>query len=298
MTHTAKTIITLVVVVLAIISGILIARFVNAPSDNGSLALTPTVTGAIVSPTLAPSPTATVVPTQTPVPSESPTQGGFKTFTDQGFVDLYNATSLPFTEEISEPPLITSNAEANNVIIEIATNRGYSLQATPTQPLASFNGYAMHPEVLDSWNQMREAASLAGINLDIVSAYRSIEQQQALFLQRLNNASVQAIGREHSNEEIAAGEANDVVNSVLESTSIPGYSRHHTGYALDLIDRSSGLDFTQFSQTEGFEWISANNYENAKRFGFIPSYPADAVAQGPDAEPWEYTWVGVDLLRN
>ena len=41
----------------------------------------------------------------------------------------------------------------------------------------------------------------------------------------------------------------------------------------------------------------ADNFYNAKRFGFIPSYPDDLNAQGPNPEPWEFVWVGVDLIE-
>jgi len=33
-----------------------------------------------------------------------------------------------------------------------------------------------------------------------------------------------------------------------------------------------------------------------KRFGFIPSYPENSGKQGPEPEPWEYVWVGEDVL--
>src|SRR5690606_25521512 len=39
------------------------------------------------------------------------------------------------------------------------------------------------------------------------------------------------------------------------------------------------------------------NYANAKRFGFIPSYPPDGGKQGPEPEPWEFVWVGVEVIR-
>ena len=94
--------------------------------------------------------------------------------------------------------------------------------------------------------------------------------------------------------QIANGEADAAINQILNFYSIPGYSKHHTGYAIDIEDSGSGLD--GFATTKGFAWISANNYENAKRFGFIPSYPDGATNQGPVPEPWEYVWVGRDNL--
>lgn len=51
-------------------------------------------------------------------------------------------------------------------------------------------------------------------------------------------------------------------------------------------------NLVNFKTTSCFTWISKNNYENAKRFGIIPSYPSGASNQGPNPEEWEYVWVG------
>jgi LAS superfamily LD-carboxypeptidase LdcB len=98
-------------------------------------------------------------------------------------------------------------------------------------------------------------------------------------------------------EEIARGDADDVVDLVLQTSSIPGYSKHHTGYAMDWADLTSGKGFTDFVETPAHRWLAKDNYHNAKRFGFIPSYPPGASQQGPDPETWEYVWVGVERLK-
>jgi LAS superfamily LD-carboxypeptidase LdcB len=97
--------------------------------------------------------------------------------------------------------------------------------------------------------------------------------------------------------EPAYGGAEAAIEAVLRESAPPGFSRHHTGYTMDLYDPSTGRDFTAFAASPAFRWLSASNYLNAKRFGFIPSYPEGATGQGPDPEPWEYTWVGEGPLR-
>ena len=42
--------------------------------------------------------------------------------------------------------------------------------------------------------------------------------------------------------------------------------------------------------------MAANNFAEAKRHGFVPSYPAGAGPQGPRPEPWEFVYVGVAPL--
>ena len=77
----------------------------------------------------------------------------------------------------------------------------------------------------------------------------------------------------------------------MQVTAPPGYSRHHSGYTID-ISGSTPI----FANSPGFDWISKDNYANSREFGFIPSYPPNTPNQGPNPEEWEYIWVGKDVL--
>ena len=55
---------------------------------------------------------------------------------------------------------------------------------------------------------------------------------------------------------------------------------------------SGGVGGLAFANTTAYRWLSADRYANAMRFGWIPSYPPNAVAQGPNPEPWEWVWIG------
>jgi D-alanyl-D-alanine carboxypeptidase len=149
---------------------------------------------------------------------------------------------------------------------------------------------------MSAWREMKAAARAEGVELELISAYRSVERQRQIFLRELSLSSRQSTGREYDIRDIAAGQADPWIEEVLRFSSIPGFSKHHSGYTIDIADTSQGQAFTEFRHTPGFEWISARNYLNAKRFGFIPSYPDGADGQGPDPEPWEYVWVGREPL--
>jgi LAS superfamily LD-carboxypeptidase LdcB len=43
--------------------------------------------------------------------------------------------------------------------------------------------------------------------------------------------------------------------------------------------------------------MSKDNYLQAKKYGWIPSYPEGAQQQGPEPEAWEYVWVGTASLH-
>ena len=156
--------------------------------------------------------------------------------------------------------------------------------------------YALQDQAMSAWRDLQSAAREEGVRLELVSTYRSADRQRQIFLNELRNVSVHSTGREYTTGEIASGEADESIDRVLSYSSIPGFSKHHSGYTIDIADRSEGHVFTEFEQTRGFAWISAYNYLNAKRFGFIPSYPAGAAKQGPEPESWEYVWVGRQRL--
>ena len=199
-------------------------------------------------------------------------------------------------------PPVTGQEAADRRLSALAEGRGYRLRRqvreTALAGAAPSSGRALHSGALAAWRRLQAAAAAEGFALELVSGYRSVERQRGIFLAQLREAGERAMGRPFRPEEIAAGAADREALAILAHSSLPGYSKHHSGCALDLSDPSSGLDYTEFARTAAFDWISRHNYLNAKRFGFVPSYPPGAPAQGPDPEPWEFLWVGEqELLR-
>lgn len=218
-----------------------------------------------------------------------------KTFTGSEFKDLYNGFVYPNTAEITPLPEITGNTVADNYIRKKAENRGYKVRSAPVTELSTakdaltLGDNQLQAFALDGWNKIRDAATKDGHNIRLVSTYRSVDYQRNLFLQRIAAVGIIA-------SDLPAGNYDAELDKVLKTTSIPGYSRHHTGYTVDFSCDGGSLE--AFVQSACFTWISNNNYENAKLAGWIPSYPDGAGVQGPDPEPWEYVWVGVGVLTN
>jgi D-alanyl-D-alanine carboxypeptidase len=75
----------------------------------------------------------------------------------------------------------------------------------------------------------------------------------------------------------------------------PGYSKHHTGYVIDLA--LPGQDHNAFGRSAAYQWLIADNYLVLKSFGFVPSYPEEGPPQGPNPEAWEYAFVGGAAFR-
>lgn len=172
---------------------------------------------------------------------------------------------------------ITGNADVDARIWRIAFDRGYLLRPVANGGLVSVDGVQMQPEAAAAWKQLRAEARAAGYRFIVSSAYRSPNTQRTWFNTKLS------------------GTSDDAINTALTWYSIPGTSKHHSGYALDFRHRNE--TFGSFRDTPDYAWLAANNFSIPKTYGFIPSYPDDGSAQGPSPEPWEFVWVGVDAIR-
>ncbi len=212
---------------------------------------------------------------------------GLRTFSGNEFRTLYDQLKQPNLDKIDLPPTITGNEIADTRIRQIAEARGYKIRSNPTVTLPSVDGFQLQEAVIQPWTNLKNSASKAGLTISLVSTYRSVDNQRSLFLSRLAAAG-------GSTEAIARGDQDDIVDSVLITSSIPGYSKHHTGYTFDI--KCAGYAFENFKNSPCNTWLEADNYKVAKELGFIPSYPIGADAQGPDPEAWEYVWVGTDVL--
>ena len=120
------------------------------------------------------------------------------------------------------------------------------------------------------YQEMANAAAASGIYFAPISGFRSVEDQQHVFFdvkaERRQNASKRA-----------------------EVSAPPGYSEHHTGYAIDLGDGSApdtNLS-PSFENTQAFKWLEAN----AATFSFEMSFPKNN-RQGVSYEPWHWRFVG------
>ena len=119
------------------------------------------------------------------------------------------------------------------------------------------------PETYHSWRKMKDAAAKDGIELILVSAYRSIKRQQELV------------------EEKRRQNISD--NEIFKVLAQPGYSEHHTGRALDLHTPKSALLEEDFEFSKAFAWMQ----ENGSKFGFYMSYPRNNK-YNMAYEPWHW----------
>lgn len=133
---------------------------------------------------------------------------------------------------------------------------------------------------------MVKAAGKDGIELYIASSYRSVERQQVLFDEELENYKNQGLS------DRAAYEA------AAEYQAPPGTSEHGTGLAFDIVDGDWFSEHEnlneKFEKTDAFAWLC----QHAAEYGFVLRYPKDKVEVTKYGyEPWHYRYVGKENAK-
>lgn len=136
--------------------------------------------------------------------------------------------------------------------------------------LAGKKDQYFHARLIDRLYDLVDSASEDGIDLKIVSAYRSFDEQTDLKGQftRVYGAGANAFSADQ------------------------GYSEHQLGTTIDFTTPEVGGVYNSFKNTEAYTWL----LDNAHKYGFILSYPEGN--QFYIFEPWHWRYVGVDLARD
>lgn len=205
----------------------------------------------------------------------------YKYFEPQEFVDFFDKVEYSKLNNNDTTIVFTKSEQTDQRIFEFAEQRGYKKQdIARAENLVDIGEFKLQEEAKQDFLEMQAQAAKEGVSLRIKSAYRSPNHQASIFLFRLN--------------KLGLGYTDQAIIEVLKGAAPPGYSRHQNGYTIDIKDGNKPI----FRETPAFAWLSKNNYLNAKKFGFIPSYPEGGSEFGPEPESWEYTWVGTERLTN
>jgi D-alanyl-D-alanine carboxypeptidase len=165
-------------------------------------------------------------------------------------------------------PNSETNLEPNNTLLG-----HFQYEVAPESELVPITGdgrLKLRRKAAEKFNQMQAAARRNGVILVPISAFRDISEQQYLFFQVKEQRGQNTAKR-------------------AEVSAPPGYSEHHTGYAIDLGDGyAPGTNLSpKFEKTAAFQWLK----ENAAYYSFELSFPEDNP-QGISYEPWHWRFVG------
>ena len=125
--------------------------------------------------------------------------------------------------------------------------------------------HMLAPAAAQAWQRLKDAASRDGVELNIISAFRSVQRQ------------VEIIER-----KISQGLS---IDQILEFSAPPFFSEHHTGCAIDVGTPGSKDLEREFEETDAFVWLT----QHAGDYGFEMSFPLNN-ASGYAYEPWHWRY--------
>ncbi len=206
-----------------------------------------------------------------------------------GIVGIGVASILFLVLRPSQPAKTAANSSANAPVDAqaIATPTPTTAAGSPDELLGHLRYEIAPPDELEAvtsapdsiqvrpvaaaaYREMSEAAQAAGITLELLSGFRTEDDQNHLFFD-------------------VKKARNQAVQTRAEVSAPPNYSEHHTGYAIDIGDatRPETHLSESFETTPAFAWLQAN----AARYSFELSFPQNN-AQGVSYEPWHWRFVG------
>ncbi len=131
---------------------------------------------------------------------------------------------------------------------------------------------------------MIEAAREDGIELKVLSAYRTVSYQKKLFERNIK-----------SRMEKYGWDYDTAYADVLINIALPGTSEHNAGLAVDIVTEDDWDTYEAFDQTKEYDWLQ----EHAAEFGFILRYLKDKTdVTGYIYEPWHYRYIGVEYAAD
>ena len=147
---------------------------------------------------------------------------------------------------------------------------------------ATTKEFNLLPQVALAFKAMQTEAKKDGIDLKVVSSFRSYAAQKGIWNRKY---------KRFISEGLTGPEA---IKKIIEYSTLPGTSRHHWGTDIDLIEGSEIVEgdvlleehFHQGAYQKLHRWLQ----KNATRFGFDIVYTNDSLRKGFLYEPWHYSY--------
>lgn len=166
-------------------------------------------------------------------------------------------------------PAVAANAKAHSTeVIDGVTYIDGILIVNKTYSLPKDYNYGLTDETQAAFSKMQKTAAKDGISLEIVSGFRSYEDQEVLY-------------KEYTAE-----------NGQKEADTFsarPGYSEHQSGLAMDI----NNADFSTVGSKD-MKWLA----KHCTEFGFIIRFPKGKEnITGYSYEPWHIRYVGKEAAK-
>ncbi|MCL1822869.1 MAG: M15 family metallopeptidase [Oscillospiraceae bacterium] len=250
----------------------------NAPATTPPITTPPATTPPVTTPenqTNAPVPTAETTPPPTVTTTTTP--------------PIPTTTTPPHTTApgFALPGFGDSVSTYDNAWAFYLINEANPLPAGYNPNLRYvYKQYRADSRCADYAIQMLEDAKKAGINLMVISGYRTELLQQ----QNFDALMQEFIDKGHTKEQ--------AYNLTKQEIALPGTSEHNAGLALDILSEDWYMHHTSltndFDKTAEFNWLVGNSW----KYGFILRYPDDKTpVTGIIYEPWHFRFIGVKRAK-
>jgi len=175
-------------------------------------------------------------------------------------------------------PGITINQEEEYSIVELMGKTDIDLYG---------EGIDLRKEAHDAFVNMKKAAYSDGIDLKIVSSFRSFQRQVVIFERKFLKFT-----EDDGMAPLAA------IDKIIEYSTIPGTSRHHWGTDIDIIDgyrQTTGdvLVPEKFESGAPFADLKKWMDGNSALYDFHLVYTDDPKRRGFKYEPWHYSYAPI-----
>lgn len=181
------------------------------------------------------------------------------------------------------PISLFANNQTSYSISQLTGQGGLDLTGSPQQ---------LQKEVWNAYEEMRATAKSEGINIQVVSGYRTYARQKAIY-----EAKYGRFTREGMTPE-------EAITEILKYSTLPGTSRHHWGTDMDIIDANqpqpaSVLEEEHYLGDGVYSKMKAWLDLHSEAFGFYEVYNNNESRKGFQYEPWHFSYkaIAVPMLE-
>ncbi len=164
----------------------------------------------------------------------------------------------------------------------------------PSHLIALSDGNRLHPAAAKAWQQLCQLAAQDGIELAMVSGYRSYQRQALIWQQKFQGTRpvLDAEQRPVAMEQLSGWPK---LEAILRFSALPGASRHHWGTELDVMDKAAlppgyqlKLTADEYQAGGVFARLGSWLQQHAAKAGFF--LPYQSYRGGVAAEPWHISF--------
>lgn len=155
----------------------------------------------------------------------------------------------------------------------------------------SAHGIQVHKDMESSLSALVQAASSDGIQIALASGFRSYDRQLAIWNAKASGKR-KLLDRNEKPIDFTRAASEEVLESILTWSALPGASRHHWGSEIDIFDRSvkakEEVQLTQKECRDDFADLYCWLDHNLHSFPFHRPYAKDLG--GVAMEPWHLSY--------